>query len=391
MPDFQQQVAEARAMHQEGEISKAERAYRQLLQEAPDEPLLVHGLGMIALQSGYMQQAEELLSRATELAPDIAETWTGLAQHEEVHGRWKSAIEHYDRALTISAHLVTVHRRRAFALEMDGQLELASRAYRDANRLSSEQLENVAQSPWRNIYHCCTQKTASQWIRALFGHPAFFRATGLYPQPFVQLGLNEAKPMRPWPANTAVCHLYVHYQDFSAMPKPGRHRSFFVLRDPRDAVVSWYHSARYSHNAAYPIPYLRQQLAGRSPLHGLTFMTTWLQKVGYFDAQLSWLDACQNGADTAVFRYEDLCGDSRAFIEQLLDYLHIPMSSADRDLLDTDLDYQRFSGGREKTDLNIHSHYRKAEPGDWQRYLNGAAWTHFKNTVGDLPARLGYP
>ena len=43
----------------------------------------------------------------------------------------------------------------------------------------------MALSPFDNVYHCCTQKTASQWFRGIFADPAFADHTGLEEVPFV--------------------------------------------------------------------------------------------------------------------------------------------------------------------------------------------------------------
>lgn len=390
MPSSSSTLQHARTLHENGQLGKAEQVYRELLALEPDDPLLLQGLGMLALQSGHMQHSRELLTRAALLGPDIADVWMAMGQHEETHGRWHEAVAHFDRALSLKTDSVIAHSKRAFALEMSGQVEAASLAYRAAQRVALRDQSVATRSPWRNIYHCCTQKTASQWIRTLFTQPVIYRATEMLTQPYVQLGLNEADIKAAWPARTIVCHLYVNFATFDAMEKPGRHRSFFVLRDPRDAVVSWYHSARYSHNSAHPILYLRQQLEKRTPLEGLQFMTDWLEQVGYFDAQRSWIDAKTEGRGIEVFHYEHLNQDVRGFTGELLDYLQIPLSTKQCDDLAKSLAFERFSGGRDKSDLDIHSHYRKAEIGDWKRYLTGAAKAHFEAVTDDLVTYLGY-
>jgi hypothetical protein len=102
-------------------------------------------------------------------------------------------------------------------------------------------------SPFDNIYHCCTQKTASQWFRGIFADPVFADYTGLESVPFIDLGLRGTSIKTAFPVGSVVTHLYIDYPTYQAIPKPERFRVFFVMRDPRDAVVSWYFSARYSH------------------------------------------------------------------------------------------------------------------------------------------------
>jgi hypothetical protein len=161
------------------------------------------------------------------------------------------------------------------------------------------------------LYHCCAQKTASQWLKAVFQDPSFFRATGLRVQPFVQLGHRLARLPDVPPRGTLVAHLYVDRHSFEALPKPADHRWFFVQRDPRDALVSWYHSALSSHIAVDPIPTLRAHLQGLDLAAGLGFLIERLAAWGYFESLASW---CAVPLGRGRFRYEDLAGDERSFL-----------------------------------------------------------------------------
>jgi hypothetical protein len=51
----------------------------------------------------------------------------------------------------------------------------------------------------------------------------------------------------PFPEYTAAIRLYWDYSCFQHLPKPDNYRTFFVLRDPRDVVVSWYFSIKNTH------------------------------------------------------------------------------------------------------------------------------------------------
>ena len=112
----------------------------------------------------------------------------------------------------------------------------------------------VHRSEVRNIYHCCVHKTGSQWIRKVFADPAVYRATGLRTYaygPRLDDG-DGAAPTRDLvrpavPRRRIVSPLYMPYDGFAALPKPEPWRAFFVMRDPRDVVVSWYFSSISSH------------------------------------------------------------------------------------------------------------------------------------------------
>ena len=62
------------------------------------------------------------------------------------------------------------------------------------------------------------------------------------------------------PTGRSVLSLFISYGGFKAIPKPDLHRAFFVVRDPRDIVVSEYYSLRNSHAPMGDIPQVRKVL-----------------------------------------------------------------------------------------------------------------------------------
>ena len=255
----------------------------------------------------------------------------------------------------------------------------------------------VARSPFDNIFHCCTQKTASQWFRNVFAHPVFTDHTGLYPTPYQALGLRYANIDRAFPTGSVVVHLYVDHPTYLAVPKPARYRSFFVLRDPRDIVVSWYFHARKPHpkvrNAMGwkgPMDEMRAALSGLSLQDGMCYMIDRVAEFGTFAAQRSWLAAAAD-PDVRLFRYEDLARDNRAFLKQLLDYLEAPVSASALDALDADTTFQRLSGGRRQGEEQADEHYRKGVAGDWRNHFDAVIERHFRRVAGDVTEALGYP
>ena len=244
-------------------------------------------------------------------------------------------------------------------------------------------------SPFDNIYHCCTQKTASQWFRGIFADPVFADYTGLESVPFIDLGLRRASFDRPFPRGSVVTHLYIDYPTYRAIPKPERFRTLFVMRDPRDTVVSWYFSARYSHAVLEPIPEMRLALEGQDLQAGLKYIIDKLEEYGSFAAQRSWLAASAD-SKVHIFRYEDLAQDNRAFLRRLLEYLQVSLPSRAFGALYDRHNFKRLALGREQGKQDIHSHYRKGIVGDWQNYFDEEVTRHFRSVTGDTLELLGY-
>jgi hypothetical protein len=196
----------------------------------------------------------------------------------------------------------------------------------------------VAALPYNNIYHCCTQKTASMWFKRVFADPITHKYTGLDIFPLewresryfhIAEDLREISFSRPLPDKTVGVNLYIHYPTFLAIPKAASYKAFFVFRDPRDIVVSWYFSARYTHSPLTPIVRIRHDLAGLGPKEGLLYAIDYLDRVGLFEAQRSWALAPPQNHTFRPFYYEDLARDNVVFLQDLFAFLgiHLPQNA----------------------------------------------------------------
>ena len=248
----------------------------------------------------------------------------------------------------------------------------------------------IQRSPYGNIYHCCTQKTASQWFRRVFCDPVVFRYTGLRPFRYRQLGLREAHFDQALPASTIAIHLYVDYVTYAAIPKPESLKTFFILRDPRDIVVSWYFSAKYSHKPVYPIPELRRNLDQLDMQGGLKYLIDAWDGFGLFDAQRSWMARGQTDENVKVFRFEDFSADNRLFLWDLLEYLDITLPEQEFEALYDRHKFSQLAKGRQQGVENTQSHFRKGISGDWKNHFDEPVTAYFQEVTGDLLEVLGY-
>jgi len=250
----------------------------------------------------------------------------------------------------------------------------------------------VRRSPYDNIYHCCTQKTASQWLRAVFSDPIVYRYTGLDVFPFAQLvdRLQDARFDSPLPKRTIGAHLYIDYPTYLTIPKPSRYRTFFVLRDPRDIVVSWYFSVKYSHPPVGLTRELRRELDSLSLEDGLRFSIGKLAETGIFWTQRSWQQVSGRNENVVTFRYEHLAADNCAFLRTLFGYLGLEIPRKEFLLLCDRHSFEHCSGGRKQGEEDPLSHYRSGSAGDWRRYFCKETIAHFRDVTGDLLDVIGY-
>ena len=261
-------------------------------------------------------------------------------------------------------------------------------------------LRHVAhRSEVRNIYHCCVHKTGSQWIRKVYADPAIYRATGLRTYAYGPRQDDGDRPRsyaevsfrRPFPARRIVSPLYIPYERFVELVKPEPWRAFFVIRDPRDIVVSWYFSSVSSHptNSSRGLQRTRDHLATLDEEEGMIDSIHRLGAYGLFGALGSWVAA--DMPQVMLVRYEDLIGDDgEQWWERLLEHCDVSLSRPERQRLLERYSFRALSG-RQPGQEDTGSKLRKGVAGDWRNHFTPAVRSAFADETSDLVARLGYP
>jgi hypothetical protein len=243
----------------------------------------------------------------------------------------------------------------------------------------------TARCEYENIYHYTVRKTGSQWIKAVFSDPVVYRYSGLLPYvPRLSKRRHQSIP----PGRLALS-IFLPHERYRAISKPDKHRAFFVLRDPRDIVVSSYFSLRDSHAPIGDIPVVRQALREKPERDGLLHVISYLAKKGLFRTLRSW--AAAPGADTfRLFRYEDLTGERQADeVGRLMHHCGIFIPPDELAAL-----LSRYSFSNMRTDRPAgpsSGHYRKGKAGDWRNYFDDEIYQAFVAATGDLVELLGYP
>jgi Sulfotransferase domain len=255
-------------------------------------------------------------------------------------------------------------------------------------------------SRFANVYHCCVQKTGSQWLKSQFLDPEIYRWSGLsYYHYHARQGIGDRYSMvddryeRPVTPRSIVSPVYVTYENYLAMPKNGPHRAFFVMRDPRDLVVSWYFSAARTHivspSERGPLAQAREELARLSRKEGLLYGIDYWERRGKFATLASWTAAADD-PNVRLVRYEDLIGpDSFQTMRDLFEFLDIGMPDAVlRELLGA-YSFERVTG-RARGSESQDSHLRKASAGDWVNHFDAEVEARFHEVTDSLLAQLGY-
>lgn len=180
---------------------------------------------------------------------------------------------------------------------------------------------------------------------------------------------------RIWPSNR---------QHFVAEGK--RYKKIVVIRDLRDTLISYYFSAKVSHEVLTDhLASIRHRLQDASKDRGLLrlIITVLLRQIA--PIQLSWLDD-----DEALHvRYEDLITDEHAAFARIVDFCEIEVSRARLHEVVEQLSFEK-RAGRQRGTEDVTAYYRKGVAGDWQNHFSEAVKAEFKKHHGDVLIQTGY-
>src|SRR5207237_8776113 len=131
-----------------------------------------------------------------------------------------------------------------------------------------------------------------QWVRAILSDPRVYRCCGLspcryqddLPGKYDPRKLTQRRFDRAFPAATIATTIYSDFDGFASIPKPARYKAFFVMRDPRDVLISWYFSSKFSHPLMGDLGRVRADLHRLSEADGLLYCIDYLDEFGLFAA-----------------------------------------------------------------------------------------------------------
>ncbi len=264
-------------------------------------------------------------------------------------------------------------------------------------------VEVVNTSSLGAIYHLCTQKTGSQWIKSIFSDPRVFRYTGLKPY-FLDSDIQKAlKKLEnkstsdkageleapKLPSRKILTPLYIYRSNFEALPKPERYKGFFIVRDPRDLLISQYYSQKGTHKRSKAIDPLRKELENKSLEEGIIMTLKVLDERGYWERLHSW--TYNRDENIRLWKYEDLIGEQKLeSFRALFEHLEIPMPGRELNELVEQYSFENLTGGRKQGQEVDSSHLRKGVSGDWMNYFTDRIDKEFYEVTGPLVSHLGY-
>jgi lipopolysaccharide transport system ATP-binding protein len=227
------------------------------------------------------------------------------------------------------------------------------------------------------VIHVTHHKAGSQWVYAVLQGVAPGRL--VLPQPdYTHFLLQPILPGMVYPT------VYVTREQYESVDLPRRHKTFAIIRDLRDTLISTYFSFKDTHPLMHtPADRRRGELKARSVADGFRLiMKTSLSRVER--VQLSWIDSY-----VPLFRYEELIADSIGSFRRILEHCEFDVSSAILQKIVSDASFENVSG-RQLGQVSGASHLRRGAPGGWRELLTGKILAEFKERFDQTLIDTGY-
>lgn len=127
--------------HRTGDLAAAEGRYARLLEVCPEHPDGLHLLGVLKFQNGHLDEAADLLRRATIRAPHHVDAFCNLGLVLNAAGDLAGAERALRKAIALDAEIPAARNTLANVLLATGDLEGAIREYRAAIAVDSRFLQ----------------------------------------------------------------------------------------------------------------------------------------------------------------------------------------------------------------------------------------------------------
>lgn len=137
-------------------------------------------------------------------------------------------------------------------------------------------------------------------------------------------------------------------------------RCLFIIRDPRDILVSSYYSFGFSHQLSSNPTVQKRQLKLRGKISNQTIdeyvITHVDQQIEKFNRLGKLFNSCKNGS---ILRYEDLINDYETFIDNFQNHIQLNQKSINN----------LYIASRPKEIEDPSSHHRSGQVGGYQKHL----------------------
>jgi len=137
----QQTLSRALDLHGSGKLDEAEKLYRDILEQFPEQADALHYLGVINLQGGRFDDAVSLIQKAINARPDYVDAFINLGFGLNALGRPEDAAGQFEKALTLGPATAPLLANLASTLEQVGRYDDAVEKFEAALQLQPDMAE----------------------------------------------------------------------------------------------------------------------------------------------------------------------------------------------------------------------------------------------------------
>jgi len=237
-----------------------------------------------------------------------------------------------------------------------------------------------------NIYHASIQRTGSRWIKSVFSDHRIQKYSGLWT--FPQHRYEVTKFHSTFPKYTFVPGLYVNYEQYRNIKKPDIHRTFYIIRDPRDATLSWYKSMLKTHKLVNEsVKIYRSKFSKMSREDGIK------EAIKLFSVKISYMKDWKlnsvNDDSVKIFKFENLISKPKMGLKKIFDHcgIDIPAPVIEEVVDDYTKEDMRY---RDKKRRNENNTDYTSESTKWRDSFTKNHLELFKYINGPVSKILGY-
>ena len=204
----------------------------------------------------------------------------------------------------------------------------------------------------------------------------------IHPQFRYEMGNFKSK----FPKYTVVPGLYIPYHLYREIEKPKKYKTIYIIRDPREVVISWYHSMKYTHGLMGSVPIHRKRLKKVNKEEGVKYCINHLQ--WKFSFVRSWINNSNQG-EILIVRFEDITENPIDEWQKIFQHCKININKNETKKILQSYTKEKMR----KKDLNKRSksksHYRRKKE-EWEDVFTPEHINTFKNVNGNIVEELGY-
>lgn len=130
--NIQEIIEQAKDLHRHGDLEKAEKLYREILEKVPTDPDANHLLGTVFHQRGENVPALELIRKSMAVREDHPPSYNNLGMVFKELGRDDDAIEAFRRAIELQPDFAEAYNNLGTVYQRVGRVEESWRMYNQA-------------------------------------------------------------------------------------------------------------------------------------------------------------------------------------------------------------------------------------------------------------------